>query len=76
MAYHSDQIPIYIGFKSRVYFSVSSSVLNDVNVRGDGITKPTTRNRYWSQVDSILASKVELNLKTRDMPFMLVDCLF
>ena len=37
--------------------------------------RTSTRNWYWSKV-SVLAGKRELNLKTVDMPLMLVKCLF
>ena len=75
MVYHSDEIPLDIGFsltgllpmhcvyrnfdvikivllwyeatfpifKNRAYLSVTSIVLNDVNVRGDNVIKPFAR---------------------------------
>ena len=55
MVYHSDEIPLDIGFikidlfwykvtfpifKNRAYFSATSIALNDVNVRGGNVIKP------------------------------------
>ena len=50
----------------------------DNDVREGHVIKPrtSTRNQYWSKVDSVLAGKRELNLKTVDMALMLVKCLF
>ena len=63
-------------FKNHVYFSATSFVLNDVNVSGGDITYRNSRDRYWAKVDSVLAGKRELNPKTIDMPFMLLNCLY
>ena len=50
-------------FKNCTYFSVTSLVLNDVNVREGNVVKPS---------ELVLASKKKLNLKTKDVKFMLV----
>ena len=34
------------------------------------------RHRYWSKINSVLAGKMELILKTIHMSFMFASCLF
>ena len=62
-------------FKKRAYFSVTSLVLNDVNVRYSNVIQPS-RSQYLSEVNILLAVKRKLNLKTVNVPFMVVSCFF
>ena len=62
-------------FKNRAYFSVTSLVLKDVNMRESSLIKPHSRSQYLSEVNIILAVKRKLNLKTMYVPFMAV-CRF
>ena len=57
-------------FKNCAYFRVTSLVLSDVNVRGDNVIKLSLGQ---SVLISILAVKGKLNMKTMDVPFMVVN---
>ena len=45
-------------FKHHSYFSVTSHVLNDVNVREGSVKNRHTSNQYWSEVNSVLSHDV------------------
>ena len=64
-------------FKSRAYFSVTSLVFNDVNVRECIVIQPSLKEpQYLSQVNIILVNIRKLNLKTMYVPFMVVSRFF
>ena len=60
-------------FKNRAYFSITSLVLNDVNVRESNVINRHSRSQYLSEVKTILAIKEKLNLKTMYAPFIVVS---
>ena len=62
-------------FKHHSYFSVTSHVINDVNVREGNVKNRHTGNQYWSDVNSGLTGKRELHLKIMDVKCMLVNRL-
>ena len=45
---------------NHAYFSVTSHVLNDVNVREDNVKTRHTINQYWSEVNSVLTGKKDI----------------
>ena len=51
-------------FKSHAYFSVTSIALNDVNVRGGNVIKPSHEKPVPAKIGSVLADKREINPKT------------
>ena len=63
-------------FKNRAYISITSLVLNDVNVRESNVINRYSRSQYLSEVKIILAIKELLNLKTIYVPFMVVSRVF
>ena len=62
--------------KCRPYYSVTSLVLNDVNVRESNVINRHPRSQYLSEVNIILAVKRKLNFETMYVPFMVVSCFF
>ena len=63
-------------FKNRAYFSITSLVLNDVNVRDSNVYNRHSRSQYLSEVNKLLAVKRKLNLKTMNVQFMVVSRFF
>ena len=59
-------------FKNHAYFSVTSFVLNDVNIRGGKVVKPSPSQKNGS----VLTDKREMSQKTIYVYFMHVKCLF
>ena len=64
-------------FKNRAYFSVTSLVLNDVNVKCSNVIQPSLKELQYSlEVNILLAVKRKLNLKTMNVPLMVVSRFF
>ena len=61
-------------FKNHAYFSVTSLVLNDVNVREGNVIKLSLKESVLIRSQIILAVKGKLNLKTINVLFMVVNC--
>ena len=60
-------------FKNHAYFSVTSLVLNDVNVRESNVIQPSLKESVLIRSYKLLAVKRKLNLKTMYVPFMVVS---
>ena len=67
---------IFLIFKNRAYFSVTSIALNEVNVRGGNVVKPFAQEIGTGPKFLVIADKGEMSKKTMDMWSMHVKCLF